>query len=75
MSDTSGTTVRTPVTGVVLAVSAAVDDSVAEGDELVIIESMKMEIPVESPLAGRIVSIDVVVGQAVSEGEAVVIVQ
>jgi len=44
--------VPAPMTGTVKELLVSVGDRVSAGDELLIIESMKMEIPVESPVAG-----------------------
>jgi biotin carboxyl carrier protein len=43
------TEVQAQITGNVWKIVKAVGDAVAEGDELIILESMKMEIPVEAP--------------------------
>ncbi len=56
------------ITGNVWKIEKQVGDSVAEGDVVVILESMKMEIPVESPAAGTIATIDTNEGAAVLEG-------
>jgi biotin carboxyl carrier protein len=64
--------VRTEVAGSVGKGAVAVGQSVAAGDALVILESMKMEIPVESPSAGTVSEIRVVVGERVAEGAIVV---
>ena len=45
--------------------------TVAKGETILILESMKMEIPVDSPALGRIVSIDVVEETVVEEGQLV----
>ena len=50
-------------------------DSVAAGDPLVILESMKMEIPVESPLAGTVTDVKVQEGGVVQEGDLIAVVQ
>jgi acetyl-CoA carboxylase biotin carboxyl carrier protein len=42
---------------------------VSEAQALVVLESMKMEMPVEAPVAGRVASISVQKGQAVEEGD------
>jgi acetyl-CoA carboxylase biotin carboxyl carrier protein len=42
---------------------------VSEGQVLVVLESMKMEMPVESPATGKVGSVAVTKGQAVEEGE------
>jgi len=57
------------ITGTVWKVLVQVGDSVASDQELLILESMKMEMPVESPAAGRVSSIVVSPGQAVEEGD------
>jgi biotin carboxyl carrier protein len=50
-------------------------DTVAEGDPLVILESMKMEIPVESPVAGTVTEIRVQEGGVVQEGDVIAVVE
>jgi acetyl-CoA carboxylase biotin carboxyl carrier protein len=57
------------ITGTVWEVRVNVGDTVAEEQVLVVLESMKMEMPVESPAAGRVSVIQVEKGQAVEEGE------
>jgi acetyl-CoA carboxylase biotin carboxyl carrier protein len=57
------------ITGTVWEVRVEVGDTVAEEQVLVVLESMKMEMPVESPAAGVVASIVVEKGQAVEEGE------
>jgi acetyl-CoA carboxylase biotin carboxyl carrier protein len=61
--------VRSEVVGVVARVMAAVGDRVAEGDEMIILESMKMELPVLAPRAGVVLSIMVKEGETVGEGQ------
>ena len=61
--------VKSPMAGSVWQVIVAVGDVVAEGDELVILESMKMEIPVESPQAGTVTAISVEKATRVEEGD------
>jgi acetyl-CoA carboxylase biotin carboxyl carrier protein len=63
--------VRTEITGNVWQVRVAVGDQVVEGHELVILESMKMEIPVVAPSAGVVVAIVVSEGQSIQEGDVV----
>ncbi|QQS24527.1 MAG: fused acetyl/propionyl-CoA carboxylase subunit alpha/methylmalonyl-CoA decarboxylase subunit alpha [Actinomycetota bacterium] len=53
-SRVDGGVVRAPTPGVVVAVPAAVGAEVRAGDTLVVLESMKMETPVEAPFAGRV---------------------
>jgi acetyl-CoA carboxylase biotin carboxyl carrier protein len=56
-------------------VVVAPGDSVQEGDPLVILESMKMEIPVESPAAGTVKEIRVEEGGVVQEGDVIAVVE
>jgi acetyl-CoA carboxylase biotin carboxyl carrier protein len=62
------TNVQAHITGTVWKIEVKAGDSVDEGQTLVIIESMKMEMPVESPIKGRVEQIAVAEGQAVDEG-------
>jgi acetyl-CoA carboxylase biotin carboxyl carrier protein len=61
------------ITGTVWKIEKKVGDEVAEGDVIVILESMKMEMPVESPAAGTIAAIKVKEGEAVDEGAVVAV--
>jgi acetyl-CoA carboxylase biotin carboxyl carrier protein len=56
------------ITGTVWKIEKKPGDTVAEGDTIVILESMKMEMPVESPSAGTIKEIKCKEGEAVNEG-------
>ncbi len=49
--------------------------TVAEGDTLVILESMKMEIPVVAPQAGTVTAVNVVEGGVVQEGDVIAVVE
>jgi acetyl-CoA carboxylase biotin carboxyl carrier protein len=57
------------ITGTVWKIEVKVGDQVAEEQAVVILESMKMEMPVEAPEAGRVAKIAVAEGQAVEEGD------
>jgi biotin carboxyl carrier protein len=59
----------------VLQVLVAVGQPVVEGDELVMLESMKMEIPVLAPHAGTVSAIRTAVGDVVQDGDVMVVVQ
>lgn len=61
--------VNSEVTGTVWKVEKAVGDKVAEGDVIMILESMKMEIPVEAPQAGTLKEIKVAPEDSVEEGQ------
>jgi len=60
--------VKAGAAGKVFKIEASVGQSVQAGDSVVIIEAMKMEIPVVAPEAGTVASIDVAVGDAVEAG-------
>ena len=60
--------VTASVPGKVFKIEASVGQSVQAGDTVVIIEAMKMEIPVVAPEAGTVASIDVAVGDAIESG-------
>jgi acetyl-CoA carboxylase biotin carboxyl carrier protein len=66
------TAVRAHIAGTVWKVEVEFDDEVEEGQTVVILESMKMEMPVEAPAAGRVVAIHVTPGRFVEEGEALI---
>jgi acetyl-CoA carboxylase biotin carboxyl carrier protein len=63
------------ITGTVWKIQVKVGDHVAEEQPVVILESMKMEMPVESPAAGRVATIAVSEGQAVEEGEVLLTIE
>ena len=63
------TTVSAHITGTVWKIEVGVGDQVSAGQVCVIIESMKMEMPVEAPRAGRVDKVQVTEGQAVAEGD------
>jgi acetyl-CoA carboxylase biotin carboxyl carrier protein len=57
------------ITGTVWEIRVNVGEEVQEEQVLVVLESMKMEMPIESPVAGKVTRIVVEKGQAVEEGE------
>lgn len=67
---TSPNDVCAHITGTVWKIEVKEGERVVEGQTCVILESMKMEMPVEAPRAGTVGKILVVEGQAVGEGEA-----
>ena len=67
--------VEAHITGTVWKIEVEVGDSVAEGDTVVILESMKMEMPVEAEDPGTVKEILVEEGQSVSEGDALVVLE
>jgi acetyl-CoA carboxylase biotin carboxyl carrier protein len=66
---------KSEVSGFVWKVETALGQRVAKGDTLVVIESMKMEIPVTAEADGVVVAITVEEGGAVNEGNTVVVLE
>ena len=67
--------VEAHITGTVWKIEVAVGDTVSDGDTVVILESMKMEIPVESEDDGVVKEIRCEEGQSVSEGDVLVVLE
>lgn len=65
--------VKAHITGVVFQITTKPGDAVAAGDVVIVLESMKMEIPVEAPRAGKVREIKVAEGQTVQEGDTVAV--
>ena len=65
--------VEAHITGTVWKIEVEVGDNVEEGDTVVILESMKMEMPVEAEDGGVVSEIKVEEGQSVSEGDILVV--
>jgi acetyl-CoA carboxylase biotin carboxyl carrier protein len=63
--------IRAEMVANVWKVVASAGDQVDEGDTLVILESMKMEIPVEAPAAGTVREVRVEEGGVVQEGDVI----
>jgi acetyl-CoA carboxylase biotin carboxyl carrier protein len=67
--------VEAHITGTVWKVECQVGQEVEEGDTLVILESMKMEMPVEAEDDGKVSEIRCEEGQSVSEGDTLVVLE
>jgi acetyl-CoA carboxylase biotin carboxyl carrier protein len=63
------------ITGTVWKIEVGVGDQVKEGETVVILESMKMEMPVEAEDPGKVAEIRVEEGQSVSEGDVLVVLE
>ncbi len=73
-ASTKGTTVSSPLPGVILEVSCKEGAAVKKGDKVILLEAMKMENVIEAPCDGTISSIKVNVGDSVLEGAPLVII-
>jgi acetyl-CoA carboxylase biotin carboxyl carrier protein len=67
--------VEAHITGTVWKIECEIGQSIEEGDTLVILESMKMEMPVEAEDAGTVKEIKCEEGQSVSEGDTLVVLE
>ena len=67
--------IKAHITGVVFQITTKPGDKVQAGDPVIVLESMKMEIPVEAPRAGVIKEITVKETQTVQEGDIVAVME
>ena len=67
--------ITTEVAGRICAIPVAVGGSVGNGDDIAVVEAMKMEIPVPSPAAGHIKTILVNIDDVVAEGQAIAVIE
>jgi len=65
--------VEANITGTVWKIEVSVGDPVQEGDTVLILESMKMEMPIEAEDDGTVAEIRVEEGQTVKEGDVLVV--
>jgi acetyl-CoA carboxylase biotin carboxyl carrier protein len=63
------------ITGTVWKIEVGVGDDVSDGDTVVILESMKMEMPVEAEDDGKVAAIKCEEGQSVQEGDVLVVLE
>ena len=63
------------ITGTVWKIETPPGSKVASGDPVIVLESMKMELPVEAPCAGTVTEVRVREGQSVQEGEVLAMIE
>jgi acetyl-CoA carboxylase biotin carboxyl carrier protein len=63
------------ITGTVVRVEKQPGETVAAGEAILVLESMKMEMPLESPVDGKVKEIRVKEGQPVAEGDVLAVVE
>jgi acetyl-CoA carboxylase biotin carboxyl carrier protein len=68
------TDVKAHITGTVWKIEAKPGTSVNEGDTVIILESMKMEMPVEAPCSGTVRDVKIKEGEAVDEGKVLAVI-
>ena len=66
------TQLKSTMAGTVFTVNVAVGEEVAAGQVVMVLESMKMEIPIEAETAGKVAEINAQVGDFVNEGDVLV---
>lgn len=69
------TQIKAHITGTIWKIKVEVGQQVDEGDTLVIIESMKMEMPIEAADPGKVVEIKAKEGQPVAEGDVLLVIE
>lgn len=69
------TEVRSDIIGTVWKIEKTLGDSVTKGDEIMILESMKMEISVEAPVAGKLTEIKVVPEESIEEDQILCLIE
>ena len=67
--------IKAEVAGSVWKIVTAVGETVEAGGTLMILESMKMEIPVDAPVRGRLSEIRVAEGQSIEEGAVLAVIE
>jgi len=67
--------VKSDITGTVCQIIAGAGDRLQAGDTILVVESMKMEIPVSAPASGLLSKICIAVDTAVSEGDVLAVLE
>lgn len=67
--------INADITGTVFKIETNVGAAVAADSTLIVLESMKMEIPVDAPIAGIVAEILVAEGEAIAEGQALIVIE
>ncbi|HEX6839670.1 MAG TPA: biotin/lipoyl-binding carrier protein [Polyangia bacterium] len=68
------TDVKAHITGTVWKIEKKAGEAVSEGDTIIILESMKMEMPVEAPCGGTVREVKIKEGEPVDEGKTLAII-
>jgi acetyl-CoA carboxylase biotin carboxyl carrier protein len=67
--------ITSTMAGTILQINISVGDQVENNQEIAILESMKMEIPVESQESGRVKEVKVAEGDFVNEGDVLIVLE
>lgn len=68
-------TIKAELTGVIIAIEKQIGDHVEMDDIVLIMESMKMEMPIVTPAAGRVTALDLAEGDIVTEGQLLAVIE
>ena len=71
--DTGEVAIRAPMPGLVVAIPVSVGQEVSKGDNIIILESMKMENELKAPRPGRVERINVQAGESVEQDQTMVV--
>ena len=63
------------ITGTVVRIEKKPGDPVSAGDVVIVLESMKMEMPIEAAAGGRVKEVRCAEGQAVAEGDVLLVIE
>ena len=66
------TQIKSTMAGTIFTVNVAIEEEVVAGQVVIVLESMKMEIPIEAESAGKVIAINAQVGDFVNEGDVLV---
>jgi biotin carboxyl carrier protein len=66
--------VEAPAPGKILRIHAEAGTPVAEGDRLLLMEALKMELPIVAPVAGTVKTVNVAAGQSVEAGDTLAVI-
>jgi biotin carboxyl carrier protein len=61
--------IRSEISGTVISVLVKIGDTIAIGEELAVIEAMKMEIPLMAPFAGKVIEVRIAENGAIAEND------
>lgn len=66
--------IEAPAPGKILRVLAQAGKPIAEGERIVLMEALKMELPIVAPVAGTVKTINVTAGQTVEAGDTLAVI-
>ena len=67
--------IKAPMGGKVIKISVKPGDSIAEDDEIVVLEAMKMEMPIQAEEGGKVAEVKIAAGQSVEADQVLVVLE